>query len=83
MRRRLCALLVAGALMIPTGPAFADPVTLDNALAKGREVSPRIARAQAELKAAEARTLQAGLRPNPELGKPLRPNSRNQGDSSG
>lgn len=65
---RLRALLLAGALIIQAGPAWAEPVTLDDALARGREVSPRIARAEAELKAAEARAVQAGLRPNPAIG---------------
>ena len=54
---RLRALLMAGALMIQAGPAWAEPVTLDDALAKGREVSPRITRAEAELRAAEARAV--------------------------
>lgn len=65
---RMRALLLAGALMIQAGPAWAEPVTLDDALARGREVSPRIARAEAVLKAAEARAVQAGLRPNPAIG---------------
>lgn len=65
---RLRALLLAGALVIQAGPVWAEPVTLDDALRKGREVSPRIARAEAELRAADARALQAGLRPNPEIG---------------
>lgn len=65
---RLRALLLAGALVIQAGPVWAEPVTLDDALRKGRDVSPRIARAEAELRAAEARALQAGLRPNPEIG---------------
>lgn len=68
MSIRLPALLLAGALMIQAGPAWAEPVTLDDALARGREVSPRISRAEAELRAAEARAVQAGLRPNPALG---------------
>jgi len=65
---RLHALLLAGALVIQAGPVWAEPVTLDDALRKGREVSPRISRAEAELRAADARALQAGLRPNPEIG---------------
>lgn len=66
MSRYYGILLCAGMLAV-TGPAFAEPVTLSDALARGQEVSPRVAKARAELKAAEGRAIQAGVRPNPEV----------------
>ena len=38
---------------------------LSDALARGQDVSPRIAKAKAELEAADGRAMQAGVRPNP------------------
>ena len=66
MSKSLGTLLLAGMLAV-TGPAFAEPVTLSDALVRGQEVSPRVAKARAELKAAEERAIQAGVRPNPEV----------------
>jgi len=66
MSKSMGTLLFAGMLAV-TGPAFAEPVTLTDALARGQEVSPRVAKARAELKAAEGRAIQAGVRPNPEV----------------
>lgn len=66
MSKSLGTLLFAGMLAV-TGPAFAEPVTLADALVRGRETSPRVAKARAELKAAEGRAIQAGVRPNPEV----------------
>lgn len=63
----LRAALCVGALSIG-GSAYAAPVTLAEALAKGAESSPRIAQARAQLEAAEGRARQAGIGPNPELG---------------
>ena len=60
-------LLLAGALYATIGIACAEPVSLADALARGAEASPRIAQAQAQLEAAEARAYQAGVGPNPEL----------------
>lgn len=67
MLKSLGTLLLAGVLAMAGGPAFAEPVSLSDALARGRDVSPRIAKAKAELKAAEGRAIQAGVRPNPTL----------------
>lgn len=67
MSKSLGTLLFAGMLAMAGGPAFAEPVSLSDALARGQEVSPRIAKAKAELKAAEGRAIQAGVRPNPTL----------------
>lgn len=64
----LRAALLAGTLAIlPTG-AFAEPVTLADALAQANSTSPRIAVGEAQVRAAEARARQAGLPPNPEVG---------------
>ncbi|WP_179102070.1 TolC family protein, partial [Sphingopyxis sp. KK2] len=67
MSKSLGTLLLAGMLAMSGPPAFAEPVSLSDALARGQDVSPRIARARAELKAAEGRALQAGVRPNPTI----------------
>lgn len=67
MLKSLGPLLLAGVLTMAGSPAFAEPVTLAEALARGQDVSPRIAKARAEVKAAEGRAIQAGVRPNPEL----------------
>ena len=67
MSKTLGTLLLAGMLAMAGGPAFAEPVSLSDALARGRDASPRIAKAKAELKAAEGRAIQAGVRPNPTL----------------
>lgn len=66
MSKSLGTLLFAGMLVV-TGPVFAEPVTVADALVRGRETSPRVAKARAELKAAEGRAIQAGVRPNPEV----------------
>ncbi|UNU44434.1 TolC family protein [Sphingopyxis sp. YF1] len=68
MHAYLRAAMLAGTLCVAGPTALAAPITLDDALARGRDASPRIAKAEAELKAAEARALQAGVAPNPELG---------------
>lgn len=60
-------LLFAGMLAMSVQPALAEPVSLSDALARGQEASPRIARAKAELRAAEGRATQAGVRPNPTI----------------
>ncbi len=67
MSKSLGTLLFAGMLAMTGQPAFAEPVSLSDALARGQDVSPRIAKARAELKAAEGRALQAGVRPNPTV----------------
>lgn len=67
MSKSLDTLLLAGVLAMASCPAFAEPVSLSEALARGQDASPRIAKAKAELKAAEGRAIQAGVRPNPTL----------------
>lgn len=63
----VAALVALLAMLIP-GAAFAEPVTLADALARADQSSPTLAAARADVAAAEGRALQAGLRPNPELG---------------
>lgn len=65
---RLRTALLAGTLMSIGAPAAAEPISLGEALSQGRAASPRITRAEAEVRAAEGRALQAGLSPNPSLG---------------
>lgn len=67
MRLSLRAALLAGALIASSGAAYAEPVSLAQALSQGAEQSPRIAEAKAKAAAAEARARQAGASPNPEL----------------
>ena len=67
MLKSLGTLLFAGMLALVGGSAFAEPVVLSDALVRGRGVSPRIAKAKAERKAAEGRAMQAGVRPNPTI----------------
>lgn len=67
MSKSLCTLLFAGMLAMSGRPAFAEPVSLSDALARGQDVSPRIAKAKAELEAADGRAMQAGVRPNPAV----------------
>ena len=67
MRLSLRAALLAGALIASSGAAYAEPVSLAQALTQGAEQSPRIAEAKAKAAAAEARARQAGASPNPEL----------------
>ena len=57
MSKSLGTLLFAGMLAMASQPAFAEPVSLSDALARGQDVSPRIAKAKAELKAAEGRAM--------------------------
>lgn len=59
---------LAGAFVLIGKTAFAAPVTLADALARGAQNSPRIAQARAQAYAAEARARQAGVGPNPEIG---------------
>lgn len=64
----LRAALLAGALIAASGVAWAESVTLPQALTQGAEQSPRVAQARAQAEAAEARARQAGVSPNPEIG---------------
>lgn len=60
--------LAAILAMQAPGTAFAEPITLTEALARAAASSPAVAAAEADVAAAMGRARQAGLRPNPELG---------------
>ncbi len=66
-------LLAWGSALAADGPptgggAAADTIRLPLALARVLEANPQLAVSQLEMEAASARVLQAGVRPNPELG---------------
>lgn len=60
-------LLIASAVLLAGSNAWADEVSLTDALAQGAQSSPRLAQARAQAQAAEARARQAGASPNPEI----------------
>ncbi len=64
-----CAVVVMTAAFSLLAPprAFAEPVTLAEALARASSTSPIITAAEADVAAAQGRAQQAGFRPNPEL----------------
>lgn len=69
----ICTLMMIGAAAA-SSRAFAQPaepppgiITLEQALARALENNPRLAVFPHDIRVAEARMLQAGLRPNPEL----------------
>ncbi len=55
----------------PTVPSLAGKVTRERAVSYATTQSPRLKALRAELRALQAETIQAGLRPNPELGLEL------------
>lgn len=59
--------LAAILAMLAPGSAFAEPVTLAEALSRAAASSPALAAAEADVAAAVGRAQQAGFRPNPEL----------------
>jgi outer membrane protein, heavy metal efflux system len=67
MRLSLRSAIMAGAFIASSGAAYAEPVSLAQALAQAADQSPRVAEAKAKADAAEARARQAGVSPNPEL----------------
>jgi len=70
--RRLAASALALSLALGSvTPAFAEPLSLEAALAQAGAADPGLAGATARLASAEARARQAGLRPNPTLGADL------------
>jgi len=58
--------LAAMLAMLASGSAFADPVTLAEALSRASASSPTLAAAEADVAAAIGRAQQAGFRPNPD-----------------
>lgn len=67
MSRLLAAALLAGALYLPPASAGAQPVTLEQAIARASEAAPRLQAGQAGVEAARATGVQAGVRPNPTV----------------
>lgn len=67
MFSKIRAALLAGALLACGQAAYAEPITLADALERAAEKSPRVSQAKAQADAAEARARQAGVSPNPEL----------------
>ncbi len=64
---KLRTALLAAALAFPATAAFAEPITLDEAIAKAIEATPSIRANEAAVAAAQAGRVQAGVRPNPTV----------------
>lgn len=64
---KLRTALLAAALAFPATVAFAEPITLDEAIAKAVEAAPSICANEAAVAAARAGRVQAGVRPNPTV----------------
>lgn len=67
MSRLLTAALIAGALYLPAGRAGAEPLTLEQAIARATEGAPRLQASDAAVEAARAGQTQAAVRPNPTV----------------
>ncbi len=67
MPRFLAAALLVGGLYLPPAIAGAEPVTLEQAIARGTREAPRLKASEAAIAAARADRLQALARPNPTL----------------
>ena len=64
---KLRTALLAAALACPATATFAEPITLDDAIAKAVEAAPSIRANEAAIAAARAGRVQAGVRPNPTV----------------
>nr|WP_315457000.1 TolC family protein [uncultured Sphingorhabdus sp.] len=64
---KLRTALLAAALAFPATAAFAEPITLDEAIAKAIEAAPSIRANEAAVAAAQAGRVQASVRPNPTV----------------
>jgi len=64
---KLRTALLAAALAFPATVAFAEPITLDEAIAKAIAAAPSIRANEAAIVAAQAGRIQAGVRPNPTV----------------
>jgi len=64
-----CAVFGAAAMLLASfaSSAFAEPVTLAQALDRAQAGSPLVTAAEADVRAAQGRARQAGLLPNPEI----------------
>jgi cobalt-zinc-cadmium efflux system outer membrane protein len=67
MFTKLRTALLAAALAVPASAAFAEPITLEQAIAKAVEAAPSIRANEASIAAARAGRVQAGVRPNPTV----------------
>lgn len=67
MSRLMTAALLAGALCLPAMPANAEPLTLEQAIARASEGAPRLQASDAAIEASRAGRVQAGVRPNPTV----------------
>lgn len=67
MSRLMTAAFLTGALLLPSAMALADPMTLEQAVAKASEAAPLLQAGEANADAARAERVQASLRPNPTL----------------
>lgn len=67
MLSNLRAALLAAALAFPGSAALAEPITLEEAIAKAIEAAPAIRANEAAIAAAQAGRTQASVRPNPTV----------------
>lgn len=67
MYPKLRTALLAAALAFPATASFAEPITLDEAIAKAEKAAPSIRANEAAVAAARAGRVQAGVRPNPTI----------------
>jgi cobalt-zinc-cadmium efflux system outer membrane protein len=67
MPLKLRAALIAGTTLLLPRLAFAEPVTLEEAVARAISAAPELRARDADVAAARAEQVQAGLRPNPVL----------------
>lgn len=64
---KLRTALLAAALAFPATTALAEPITLEEAIAKAVDAAPSIRANEAAIAAAQAGRVQAGVRPNPTV----------------
>lgn len=67
MQGKLRAALWAGALGLAGGTACAEPITLEQAVARALDGAPTVGAAEAGIAAARGARMQAGTRPNPSI----------------
>lgn len=65
MPPKMRAALLAGAALLVPQVAFADPITLEQAVARAATAAPELRARDAGVAAARADKVQAGLKPNP------------------
>lgn len=67
MQFKLRVALMAGALALSIQPVLAEVISLDEAIRRASETTPRLKASEAAISAAKAGARQAGVRPNPSL----------------